>query len=199
MDFNKVGLKQALGIRKVSECIAKTVGLIQSRWRTYEPEYNYRALCLIAIWELLSIRNSFKDEKDLVYYLFGDQFKKNRTYWNVIAQLKDDSGIKRFDGPKHIELDSLAQYLPCSENKREELILELQRIFQSNDILSYMEKTVIALMFNLSVMEDEREDTDNTEWSVEELSIVLGISMGEVKKLRRSALTKLKPHLIRYS
>ena len=181
----------------VQRCINKTVGAITGRWRNYDTWENIRARCLFAIYELLQDKNEFDSEEELVFYLFGNQYRKSLVYWHVEGQLKSDAGIKSFNGPLHLELDS------CKEGDiifgrfdRTRIIHRIEELFNRKDILSELEKAVLALSYNLSVMEENREDDDKTAWSTEEIAQVIGVEEKEIQNIRRGALLKLKPHLM---
>jgi hypothetical protein len=194
MDFTQTEFRKVLRSKAVQNCLTKTVAALISRWRTYESVQNYRARCLYAVWHLLVRKESFSSDGELLYYLFGNQHKKNLVYWHVENQLRKDSGIKSFDGPKHVELDSFNGTSSQDHVDREQIIQRLSDVF-SKSILTEKEKAILVLSFNLSLMENEREDSDIAPWSTEEIAVMIGLTEKEVQSLRKNALLKLKPHL----
>lgn len=180
---------------KIRTCINRVVKLIQSRWRGYDSEKNYEARCNLAIFQLLKLRQEFEDEGELIYYLFGNKGTKNKVYWNVEAQLKEDAGVKVWPQPE-VEIEKCHE-LYQREGMRAQLLDTVSEVFNKG-ILNRTEQLVLTLWFNLSELEEEREEGDISPWSIKEISTALSMPEQEINEIKSKALRKIKPYFIQY-
>jgi DNA-directed RNA polymerase specialized sigma subunit len=149
----------------------------------------------LAIFELLSAQPEI-EYGNIVYFLFGNKNTKSKVYWHVESQLRKDAGLKEF---LNNEVDITNCYeLSYEEGKRTDILKTIDTLFQQN-ILSDIEKTILALSFNLSAMEEEREEGDLSLWTNKEIAVALKIPEHEVNRIRKRALNAIKPYLAKYA
>lgn len=150
---------------------------------------------LTTIWELLEGAPNTDNERDLCYYLFGNYTTRNRVFWAVDGTIRKDCGIKKFDlKNKPVDLEKVENFVVGEKKQRLKLIEALDVLFK-RDILTDKEKHVISLLFDLSTIEELREDGDHREWSVSEIARAMNIREAEVAQIKNKALKKLAPHL----